>query len=309
MGSDVEIFEPTYTYIDGRLTDFLDTRLGDVMAEVSGPLRAALILYVVLYGFAILRGAISEPIMDFAIRAMKLLFIYAIAVTPAYGSFVTDPLFNGLPNTLAQALSGGDASTVGEAFDELINYAGVLANRINTEASMMQPGLWLLALVVFVVGALAAALGFGVVLVAKIGLTLLVALGPIFVACALFEASRRFFFGWLSQGVSYLVLFAIILTLVQLVLDLIRIQWGSIEAQDPFAAGLVFVALCVLAGFFFLSAPAIAAGVAGGASAGLADFRGAARSIGQGSSRNTPPTAATSARSGGSNQSARGGGR
>lgn len=309
MGSEVQIFEPTYAYVDGRLADFLDTRLGDVMAEVSSPLRAALVLYVVLYGFAILRGAISEPVMDFAIRAMKLVFIYAIAVTPAYGSFVTDPLFDGLPNTLAQALSGGDASTVGQAFDELINYAGVLANRINTEASMMQPGLWVLALVVFVVGALAAALGFGVVLVAEIGLALLVALGPIFVACALFEASRRFFFGWLSQGVSYLVLFAIILTLVQLVLDLVRSQWGSIEAQDPFAAGLVFVALCGLAGFFFLSAPSIAAGVAGGASAGLADFRDAARSLGQGSSRNAPPSASTSAGRDAPRQTARGGGR
>ncbi|MDP3749297.1 MAG: type IV secretion system protein [Phenylobacterium sp.] len=264
MATQVQIFEPAYAYVDGRLTDFLDTRLGDVMSEVSGPLRAAFVLYVVLYGFAILRGAVAEPIMDFAIRAMKLVFINAIATTPAYGSFVTDPLFNDLPNTLARALSGGDASTVGEAFDELINYGAYLADEIDREGSLIRPGMWVLALVVFVVAALTAALGFGVVLVAKIALALLVAIGPIFVACALFEASRRFFFGWLSQAVSYLVLFAIILTLVQLVLDLIRSQWASIEAQDPFAAGLVFVALCVLAGFFFLSAPSIAAGVAGG---------------------------------------------
>lgn len=306
MGSEVQIFEPAYAYVDRRLTDFLDTRLGDVMSEVSGPLRAALVLYVVLYGFAILRGAIAEPIMDFAIRAMKLVFIYAIATTPAYGSFVTGPLFNDLPNTLAQALSGGDASTVGESFDELINYGGYLANEINTQANLTQPGLWVLALVVFVVGALAAALGFGVVLVAKIALALLVALGPIFVACALFEASRRFFFGWLSQGVNYLVLFAIILTLVQLVLDLVRSQWGSIETQDPFAAGLVFVALCVLAGFFFLSAPSIAAGVAGGASAGLSDFQSAARSIGSGSGRGASPPPLSPAKTGSPVQPARG---
>ena len=74
----------------------------------------------------------------------------------------------------------------------------------------------------FIIGALAAALGFGVVLVAKLALALLVTLGPIFIACALFDATRRFFFGWLSQAVNYLVLFALIIVIFQLVLSLGR---------------------------------------------------------------------------------------
>ena len=42
------------------------------------------------------------------------------------------------------------------------------------------------------------------------------------------------------------------------------------------AGGLLFVALCLLGAIFFLQTPAIAAGIAGGASAGLADFANAA---------------------------------
>jgi type IV secretion system protein VirB6 len=41
-------------------------------------------------------------------------------------------------------------------------------------------------------------------------------------------------------------------------------------------AGLLFLALCLLAAIFFLQTPAIAAGIAGGASVGLADFGAAA---------------------------------
>src|SRR5690606_19471195 len=103
------VFEPSYEFIDGRLDEFLGSRLSAVIAEVEGPLRIALVLYVVLYGFAILRGAIAEPVMDFAVRSIKLALVYALATTTAYSGFVTAPLFTGLPNVLTRAVSGAEA--------------------------------------------------------------------------------------------------------------------------------------------------------------------------------------------------------
>lgn len=270
------IFQPAYQFVDAKLDVFLNERASSVIAEVSGPLRVALVLYVLLYGFAILRGSISEPFMDFVIRGVKLAFIYMLATTVAYSTYVTDPLFHVLPDTLARAISGGGVPDVGAAFDQFFSRAAYLAEKIAKEASPVDFGPWILAAVVYVIGALAAALGFGVVLVAKVALALLVALGPIFIACVLFDASRRFFFGWLSQAVNYLVLFALIITIFQLILSLVDQQWGQIDGQDPMAGGLLFIALCLLGAIFFLQTPAIAAGIAGGASAGLADFANAA---------------------------------
>ncbi|MNU89882.1 Type IV secretion system protein VirB6 [compost metagenome] len=270
------VFEPSYDFIDGRLNEFLGSRLSAVIAEVEGPLRIALVLYVVLYGFAILRGAISEPVMDFAVRSIKLALIYALATTTAYSSFVTEPLFTGLPNALTRAVSGAEAPTVGAAFDQFLAHAAWLGEDIARHASPFNAGAYVIAAAVFIIGALAAALGFGVVLVAKLALALLVTLGPIFIACALFDATRRFFFGWLSQAVNYLVLFALMIVIFQLVLSLVRDQWSAIQGADPMIGGLIFIALCLLGAIFFLQTPAIAAGVAGGASAGLADFANAA---------------------------------
>lgn len=282
MLTDFYLFEPAYDFVDGQISAILGDRIAAVAAEIAGPLRISLVLYILLYGFAILRGSIAEPIMDFALRSIKLVFIYTIATTPAYGNYVTQPLFTNLPNSLAQAVSGSSTATVGQAFDELINDAAYLAERASDKGSIGDVGPWIVGAIILVVGALAAALGFGVVMVAKIGLALLVTIGPIFVALALFDATRRYFFGWLAQGVNYLVLFALILTVVQLVLDLVRSQWSTIEGLDPVAGGYVFIALCILAGFFFLHIPTLAAGVAGGASAGIADFANAASRIGTG---------------------------
>ena len=271
-----EIFQPAYAFIDGKLDVFLNERASSVIAVVADPLRIALVLYVLLYGFAILRGAIAEPVMDFAVRSIKLVFIYMLATTVAYSSWVTEPLFTVLPNTLATAISGAGVPDVGAAFDQFFARAAYLAEKITAEASPIDFAPWILAAVVYIVGAVAAAVGFGIVLLAKVALALLVALGPIFIACALFESTRRFFFGWLSQAVNYLVLFALILTIFQLILSLVSTQWGSIDGADPMAGGLIFVALCLLGAIFFLQTPAIAAGIAGGASAGLADFANAA---------------------------------
>ena len=276
MAETLHIFQPAYGFVDSKLDVFLNERASSVMAQVSGPLRAALVLYVLLYGFAILRGAIQEPFMDFVVRSIKLAFIYMLATTVAYSTYVTQPLFHVLPDTLTQAISGSGVPDVGSAFDNFFNRAAYLAEKITKAASPVDFGPWILGAVVYIVGALAAAIGFGVVLIAKVALALLVALGPIFVACALFDATRRFFFGWLSQAVNYLVLFALIITVFQLILSLVAQQWGSIDGSDPMAGGLLFVALCLLGSIFFLQTPAIAAGIAGGASAGLADFANAA---------------------------------
>jgi type IV secretion system protein VirB6 len=280
------IFQTAYAFVDGKLEVFLNVRANAVMAQVAGPLRVALVLYVLLYGLAILRGSISEPIMDFAIRSLKLALISMLATTAAYSSYVTDPLFHTLPDTLARAIGGADVGDPGVAFDDFLSRAGYLAWTIAERATPINLGPWVLSAAVYLVGALAAALGFGIVLIAKVALALLVALGPIFVACSLFEATRRYFFGWLSQAVNYLVLFALILSMLQLVLAMVADQWGAIESNNSFAGGLAFIALCLLGAIFFLQTPAIAAGIAGGASIGLADFataaglRGPSRALG-----------------------------
>jgi type IV secretion system protein VirB6 len=299
----MKIFEPAYSFVDAKLDTFLHDRASDVIAQVSGPLRLALVLYVILYGFAILRGAIAEPVMDFAVRSLKLAFIFMLVTTAAYSSWVTQPLFHTLPDTLTQSISGSSSTNAGAAFDEFFNRAGYLGEKIAKEATPFNWAPILMSGAVYVTGALAASLGFGIVMIAKVALALLVALGPIFVACALFDATRRFFFGWLAQAVNYIVLLALIVTIFQLILSLVGDQWGSIDGQDPMVGGLLFIALAILGAIFFLQTPVIAAGIAGGASAGLADFGNAAAAGLRGA-----PRAASGATAGGTTQAPRTGG-
>lgn len=272
-----EIYGPAYTYVDAQLASFLGSGLGNVIAAVRGPLLVALTLYIVLYGYAIFRGSISEPIMDGVVRLVKLCFIFAAATTVAYNDYVTQPLFNDLPNWLAGAISGGSVSSVGNSFDKFLARGFDLATSITDTATLVDPSPYITAAIVIVATVIVTGLGFGIVMIAKVALALLVALGPIFIACLVFEASRQFFFGWLKQGVNYLLLFALIITIFELILALVDGQWASINGQaDPEMGGVLFTALCILGGIFFLQTPNIAAGIAGGAAAGIGDFANAA---------------------------------
>lgn len=285
------IFAPAYTFVDGQLDTFLNERLNDVIAQVSGPLRVVLVLYVLLYGVAILRGSINEPITDFSVRSIKLCFIYFLATTAAYSSWITQPLFHVLPAALAQAISGSSATNIGSSFDQFLGYGGMLAQKTSDSGTIANIGAYVVSGVVFVVTVLATALGFGVAMIAKVALALLVALGPVFIACALFDATRRYFFGWLSQIVNYLVLFALIITVFEMVLALVQQQWPSIDGQaNAEVAGMLFSALCILGAIFFLQTPAIAAGIAGGASAGLSDFGAAGAALLRDKSASSAPS-------------------
>ncbi|RAK52772.1 type IV secretion system protein [Phenylobacterium deserti] len=291
MNGGFQVFGPAYAAVDARLAAALGDGAARAIAEVAGPLRLALALYVLLYGFAILRGAIAEPLADFAVRSVKLAALYALAATPAYGDWIVQPLFHAAPDLLARAVGGAAAAEdAGQVFDAFLARAGLLGQACADQASAFD---WLPLLVagaVFAAGTAAAAVGFGVLLLAKVALALLIALGPLFVGLALFDATRRWFVGWLSQAVNYLVLFALLLAVLALVEALVADQWSALQGQDPVAAGLLFVALALLAGVLFLQVPAIAAGIAGGASAGLADFANAA-ALGLGARPRTPSPA------------------
>lgn len=266
------IFTTAYSFIDGKLDSTLDSGLSNVIAQVEGPLRVALALYIILYGIAVLRGAIAEPMIDFAIRGIKLCIIFALATTVAYSSNVKDLLFTGLPNALAKAISGSDVANVGGSFDQFFSYGAALSEKI-TKSAGIDVGAYIIGGIVFVVTLLAAAFGFVILTIAKVALALLLALGPIFIACALFESSRRYFFGWLSQCVNYIVLFALMITVFELILGLMKQLWPSIDGQaNSEIAGMTFSGICALAAIFFLQVPNIAAGIAGSASTGVADF-------------------------------------
>lgn len=277
------IFSTIYENVDGKLDLFLNERLSNVVDVVRGPLAAGLVIYIVLFGFMVMRGIISEPWGELFARMVKLCVLYMAATTVAYSEWITNPLFHGMPDAIAQALAGKTIGTAGAVFDQYFSQVDDVIRLIRAEAeTYLDINPWklvllTLAIVIYALAGLSAAIGFAITIFAKVALAVIIALGPIFVALALFEPTRRFFHGWLGQAFNYLVLMAVIIAITTLVADLGASALAEAETKsDVTIAAVIFAVYLFLGTIFFFQAPAIATGIAGGAAAGVGAFAGTA---------------------------------
>ena len=103
----VNVFDSFLREFEQPITTFVSTSVSNLASYVDGPLRVAVMLYVILYGFAVMRGAISEPIMEFAWRAMRIVVVVLLATNSgAFQQHVTGLFFDSLPKEIGNALAG-----------------------------------------------------------------------------------------------------------------------------------------------------------------------------------------------------------
>lgn len=267
----INIFDEFLKEFEQPITTFVSTSVSNLASFVDGPLRVAVLLYVVLYGFAVMRGAIAEPIQEFAWRAMRLVLIVLLASNASsFQQYVTNLFFTSLPKEIGNALAGSalDANS-GAPFDKLLNKGIEVAQKIYDRAGLTDIAPALIAAILLVFTAVSGFLQFAILLYAKVGLAIVIALGPIFIALALFDATRPFAEAWTRQVANFLILHVLVVALVGLMLTSVQ---GFVEkyGADAASGGAIIVgavaisAVLGLAAYIALQLPAIAGSLAGG---------------------------------------------
>src|SRR3546814_11514922 len=120
-----------------------------------------------------------------------------------------------MPDAISQALAGKTITSVGSVFDDYFGHVDSLVLIIRTEAATyldINPWklvLLTLAVAIYGLAGLSAAIGFAITVFAKVALAVVIALGPIFIALSLFATTRRFFYGCLGQVFNYIALMSV----------------------------------------------------------------------------------------------------
>src|SRR3546814_5883756 len=78
------IYTEMFDQLSAALAGVIATYAG-VIGWISGPLRVGVTIYIILLGFAILRGAVEYTFSEFVYRGMKLAAL-VFAVTTLYRS-------------------------------------------------------------------------------------------------------------------------------------------------------------------------------------------------------------------------------
>lgn len=260
--------------LDTTVTDFISTSTAAVAASISSAAYSLVTLYVILWGWATLRGTVSEPIGDGIARLVKITVILAASLNMLYyNGWIVNFLYN-TPDALASVITGTSAATstsfldtfMGQMFDMSDSYKSLANSRIGFPDFTLLVMSWAIALS----GLLLTLFGAFLTMLAKVGLAITLALGPIFIFTTLFESTKRFFDVWLGQVINFILLIVFVgagLHLINTIIGTwITTNSGAISGSPNFIDALQPIAYSIIGFLTLMQVPSIASALGGGAS-------------------------------------------
>lgn len=275
------------TFLSGNIDAAMDKFVVQTSAALSLGLTplvvAGLSIWFTLYGMAVMRGEVNDPVMGFVKQATKISFICAFALgTGIFQDMIVGSVY-GFLDGLTQIVSPGNSTSIFVALDQYDKKATEQALVIMGHGMTKLPmGGWLDIAAGFLLqfaNAVLMILCGGFAVVAKVALSLVLALGPLFIACLAFGPVARLFESWLSTVLSKVLLgvyLAAVLTFALVIssdyMDRMIANTGNVNAiSDAFGFVIINGVLLVVA----YQLPQLAAGLTGGISVsggGLAGF-------------------------------------
>jgi len=253
------------------LTRILSTYISDNtarMAEVLEPTIVTLaILYVVIWGYLHLVGKIEEPFIAGVKRLVTLAVILCASLSLwLYNPVIVDTFFNA-PAQLAASAIGG--------YDSVSAVDGILARGVGAGSSLIQKGgvldgnfsYYLAGFAVYTIVGLTVIYTIFLLTLSRIALSVLLALGPLFIAFLFFDTTKRFFESWIAQMANYAFISILTVLVAALMLNVLSV---SAEQAAGIGGGIMIahaVRLCLAAGLTFLvmrQVMPMAAGLASG---------------------------------------------
>jgi type IV secretion system protein VirB6 len=253
------------------LTAILTGYIGNNTALIARTLEPAVVtlgvIYVMVWGYLELTGQIEEPF----IAGFKLIITLAVILGCAinlwlYNSVIVDTFFNA-PAQLAAVIVGA-YDPVG-IVDQILFAGSDAANLLFAKGSLLSSNFvyYLAGAAVYVLVSLTAIYTIFLLSLSRIALSVLLALGPLFIALLLFDVSKRFFEAWVAQLANYALISILTVLVAALMLRVVTVaaeQAVSVGGGIQIASA---VRVCLAAGLTFLvmrQVMPMAAGLASG---------------------------------------------
>lgn len=205
-------------------------------------------IYIMLITINYMRGAETEPVLDFGLRCANFAVIIGLGINANNYTSIVIPLVIGIGGDLAAAVSGGSATS--STLDQLaLHYLKIIDDGYEAISGFekiaaigdkiflaLKAFVIMVGLVPFLVAATL------VIIAADIGILLVAMVGPIFFACLLFPATRQYFSAWVNTAFSYALipLFVAVIAAVSVSLSKEMLSSNGNLHQASFA--MVFLA-------------------------------------------------------------------
>ncbi|WP_426102985.1 type IV secretion system protein [Pseudomonas sp. PSPC3-3] len=275
MDFQIAIAAELFQAIDTALKGTLGSGTSKVMLGLGASFGSMWMLNFTLKSIYWIHQGMDAVFQDVLMSIMKMAIIVYFAFNVSWYTSTVVPIVTGLPDWMGGVLAGNEGPATNQV-DALIN---TYISSLDTLVSAMKFGLtedWsvmfysVLVVVFYLMGGIPfISVCIGTMITLKAATTIILVVGPIFIAFALFDQTRQWFWGWVSLIGGFMltqVLFAVVVGLELNYINNNIIKGGQIETTLVTAFGilLVFGAFTLLA----TELPNYAASIMGGTPSG-----------------------------------------
>ncbi|MCZ2329034.1 type IV secretion system protein [Bartonella sp. F02] len=224
-----ELFTQLFTKIDQSTEKYVTEISSQAISAITPVVSVGLTLSFILYGWLIIRGAVDMPIANFMGRCIRIALITSLALTSGLYQKDIAKIVTDVPDELVSALIKNTKSNIKDnnvAAGLIDQAAGQGFNRASEafeEAAFFgSDGLiyGLFGILILLSTSILVAIGGGFILLAKIALSLLAGLGPLFIVALLWQPTYRFFEQWISQVLNYGLLILLFSTIFSIMMNI-----------------------------------------------------------------------------------------
>ncbi|UNF45334.1 type IV secretion system protein [Bartonella krasnovii] len=245
------VFTQLFNKIDQITKIYVTDISSKAIVTITPFVSIGLTITFLIYGWLIIRGAIDMPLSGFVNRFLRISIITSIALTTGlYQSNIADLIIQ-MPYDLSKSLMTNplDDKQLMGLLDNVATKGLQYTNRLFQETIFFENnGLLygLLGILILLTTSLVVAIGGGLVLLTKIAITLLVGLGPFFITALLWQPTHRLFQQWLIQVVNYIILFLLLATVFNLMMNVLANYLGDMKLDYSYNISFMFGGALIL---------------------------------------------------------------
>ncbi len=202
------IIADVYSNFERALTGFYQGAAAGISGYVIPIAWVLLGICMLIWCYLIIEGKVAMPITDWLIKFVGFMVVLYV-MGNGYLSWVATPLFD-LPSELTRALSttsGSAADLLGQVNEKVVDLVSAMftagTNLIKELAFGPAIALFLMGVLVIVAVYLLLAAALFSIIFSKLGLSMVLAVGPFFILALVLPQTRNYFHSWLNTALYF----------------------------------------------------------------------------------------------------------
>ncbi len=205
MAATSNLYQSIFHMVDKALDNYVQQGSARLIEFLVPIFTSMMIIWIAIWGYSMMMGKSEAPLQEGFFRILRIGFIMTLGLTVGRYNHTVVTFLSETPQTIAAILSDGHNQDAASLLDHLFSQIFVLADNAWRQGGVMDGnfGMYFLAIAVLLIGSCLTLIVAFFILLSKVMVSILLAIGPAFFVLLLFQATQRFFESWLGMVLNF----------------------------------------------------------------------------------------------------------